>query len=143
MVGQSLSQGPKLVCFLGYPSNQKGYKLLDLNNKNVLFSRDVSFHEDSFPFSMSDDNENSPHIFPIPNLNSGVFHDSDSFVPIQLPKNMFFLILAPLLLLHLQLSYPLLKFSIILISEDQTAPTKALCQIISRTIFATLYFLIL
>ncbi|KAL0361137.1 UNVERIFIED_CONTAM: Retrovirus-related Pol polyprotein from transposon TNT 1-94 [Sesamum radiatum] len=33
-----------------YVSGQKGYKLYDLNNKRILISRDVIFHEEEFPF---------------------------------------------------------------------------------------------
>lgn len=50
--------------FLGYPSNQKGYKLLDLETKKITVSRDVHFVENHFPFShTSVDNS----IFPIHN----------------------------------------------------------------------------
>ncbi|XP_073307175.1 uncharacterized protein [Primulina huaijiensis] len=35
---------------LGYPSNIKGYKLLDINTKEKFISRDVTFHETTFPF---------------------------------------------------------------------------------------------
>ena len=37
--------------FLGYPFNVKGYKLLDLDSHTVFLSRDVVFHESTFPFS--------------------------------------------------------------------------------------------
>lgn len=36
--------------FLGYPSGYKGYKLLDLTTNKVFVSRDVVFHEHTFPF---------------------------------------------------------------------------------------------
>ncbi|KAL4332005.1 hypothetical protein GQ457_07G011040 [Hibiscus cannabinus] len=36
--------------FLGYPKNIKGYRLYDLQNRNVFVSRDVIFCEDTFPF---------------------------------------------------------------------------------------------
>ncbi|CAM8969964.1 unnamed protein product [Rhodiola kirilowii] len=35
---------------LGYPSGQKGYRLYDLQTKEIYHSRDVVFHEDQFPF---------------------------------------------------------------------------------------------
>lgn len=41
--------------FLGYPSTQKGYKLLNLINKNVFVSRDVKFYEQVFPFHNNSD----------------------------------------------------------------------------------------
>lgn len=36
--------------FLGYPMGKKAYKLLNLEIKQVFFSRDVTFHENVFPF---------------------------------------------------------------------------------------------
>ncbi|KAK9064691.1 hypothetical protein SSX86_016073 [Deinandra increscens subsp. villosa] len=36
--------------FLGYSNQKKGYKLLSLDNKEILFSRDVKFYEVVFPF---------------------------------------------------------------------------------------------
>lgn len=41
--------------FLGYPSTQKGYKLLNLLTKNVFVSRDVKFHEHIYPFHTNSD----------------------------------------------------------------------------------------
>ena len=42
---------------MGYPFGVKGYKVLDLSNNKVFLSRDVVFHENSFPFGSV-----SPHI---------------------------------------------------------------------------------
>ncbi|KAL8108292.1 hypothetical protein AgCh_024661 [Apium graveolens] len=39
--------------FLGYTSSQKGYKVLNLNNNQLLVSRDVIFYENHFPFHLS------------------------------------------------------------------------------------------
>ena len=36
--------------FLGYPSSQKGYKLLNLLTNQTFVSRDVMFHETIFPY---------------------------------------------------------------------------------------------
>ena len=36
--------------FIGYPYDQKAYKLLDLETKRIFTSRDVYFHENIFPF---------------------------------------------------------------------------------------------
>lgn len=36
--------------FIGYPFNHKGYKVLDLETKNIYVSRDIIFHETLFPF---------------------------------------------------------------------------------------------
>nr|XP_023901990.1 uncharacterized protein LOC112013839 [Quercus suber] len=43
--------------FLGNPFGVKGYKVLDLSNNRVFLSRDMVFHENSFPFASV-----SPHI---------------------------------------------------------------------------------
>ena len=37
--------------FMGYPVGYKGYKLLNLATKQFFISRDVIFHEDTFPFA--------------------------------------------------------------------------------------------
>lgn len=49
---------------LGYPANKKGYKLLNIVNKQTFTSRDVKFYESIFPF-----NTNSENLFmtPVPN----------------------------------------------------------------------------
>lgn len=39
--------------FLGYTSSQKDYKVLNLNNNQLLVSRDVIFFENNFPFHLS------------------------------------------------------------------------------------------
>ena len=39
--------------FIGYPPNQKAYKVLNLNTFKVHITRDVSFHEKHFPFHFS------------------------------------------------------------------------------------------
>ncbi|KAK1430741.1 hypothetical protein QVD17_13699 [Tagetes erecta] len=38
--------------FLGYSINKKGYKLWDLDDKTIIFSRDVNFYESVFPFKI-------------------------------------------------------------------------------------------
>ena len=38
--------------FLGYPSTQKGFKLLTLLTRNFFVSKDVTFHEHIFPFKI-------------------------------------------------------------------------------------------
>lgn len=44
--------------FLGYSMNQKGYRVLDLQTKRVVVSRDVKFFEQEFPFK-TDNNSTS------------------------------------------------------------------------------------
>nr|XP_009758219.1 PREDICTED: uncharacterized protein LOC104210944 [Nicotiana sylvestris]XP_016445225.1 PREDICTED: uncharacterized protein LOC107770429 [Nicotiana tabacum] len=43
----------KAVVFLGYSVTQKGYKLLDLETKQLFVSRDVVFKEHIFPFQQT------------------------------------------------------------------------------------------
>ncbi|XP_075079058.1 uncharacterized protein LOC142164669 [Nicotiana tabacum] len=51
--------------FLGYPCGKKGYKLLNMSNSSVFYSRDVIFHEHIFPYSSSSSPSLSS-IFPSP-----------------------------------------------------------------------------
>ncbi|XP_070043049.1 uncharacterized protein [Nicotiana tomentosiformis] len=50
--------------FIGYPCGKKGYKLLNLSNHSILFSRDVQFHESIFPNSSSLPSSIFPVSFP-------------------------------------------------------------------------------
>ena len=50
--------------FLGYPFGVKGYKLLNLVTRQIFISRDVSFHENVFPFISSVNTPQSPFSFP-------------------------------------------------------------------------------
>ncbi|KAL2236839.1 UNVERIFIED_CONTAM: Retrovirus-related Pol polyprotein from transposon RE1 [Sesamum indicum] len=49
--------------FVGYAFGQKGYKLYDLDDKVMLISRDVIFHENCFPYK---DISESEHAVPLP-----------------------------------------------------------------------------
>lgn len=49
---------------LGYVAEHKGYRLLDLVNKAIFASKDVVFHEDSFPYKIL--NTQSSPIVPLP-----------------------------------------------------------------------------
>ncbi|GKD41159.1 hypothetical protein Tco_1261366, partial [Tanacetum coccineum] len=51
------SRSDKCV-LLGYSSSKKAYKLFSLDNRNVVFSRDVKFYETVFPFKMRNINVN-------------------------------------------------------------------------------------
>lgn len=48
------SRSRKFV-FLGYPFGKKGWKVYDLETKEVFVSRDVRFLEDVFPFAGASD----------------------------------------------------------------------------------------
>lgn len=39
--------------FVGYPHGQKGWRLYDLDNGDIFFSRDVTFYENNFPLTQS------------------------------------------------------------------------------------------
>ena len=50
------------MCFLGISFWVKGYKVLDLATNRVFISRDVAFHENSFPFAFISTNIADPFI---------------------------------------------------------------------------------
>lgn len=39
--------------FIGYPQGQKGWRVFDLDTQRIFVSRDVIFHEDTYPFAQS------------------------------------------------------------------------------------------
>ena len=48
--------------FIGYPTNQKAYKLYDLNTHKIIISRDVYFYEKHYPYHINSDTTNTqPH----------------------------------------------------------------------------------
>ena len=70
--------------FLGHPFNVKGYKLLDLDSHTVFLSRDVVFHESTFPLSsnLPQSLELIPlHVFSSNSTPSSVFIDFPSSNP--------------------------------------------------------------
>lgn len=71
--------------FLGYPSGQKGYKLLNLDTKKVFVSRDVQFHESIYPFSVN--SSTSPSLFPI---SSPISEPSMTNIPTDSPPTILF-----------------------------------------------------
>lgn len=52
--------------FVGYPSNQKGYKLYDPVSKTFSISRHVVFQENIFPYSDRNSDSTSFPYFPFP-----------------------------------------------------------------------------
>ena len=64
--------------FLGYPSDIKGYKLMDLNTNKILVSLNVIFNETNFPFQVLPQHlETHSFMFPL----SQSFSDSPSTTP--------------------------------------------------------------
>lgn len=88
--------------FLGYPHGYKGYKILDLHTNQTSISRNVIFHETTFPFSehirSSEHDIFGQHVLPLPvpdspfpayfdlGHNSSIFPDNSS-VSIDVPSS--------------------------------------------------------
>ena len=69
--------------FLGYPSNQKGFKLLNLMIQKVFVSRDVTFHEHIFPFIIFP----TPSTPPSPSISINPLILPDDSVSTSLPSS--------------------------------------------------------
>ncbi|RVW13199.1 Retrovirus-related Pol polyprotein from transposon RE1 [Vitis vinifera] len=54
------SELSKKCVFIGYSTNQKGYRCLDLGTSKVYISRHIIFYEDQFPAKDMDESSNSP-----------------------------------------------------------------------------------
>ncbi|KAI5446626.1 hypothetical protein KIW84_014461 [Lathyrus oleraceus] len=71
--------------FLGYPVGYKGFKVYDLVSNTFHVSRDIVFHEDTFPFhSLSDNNirDDPFHNIVLPSsISDHLPYDIDDFVP--------------------------------------------------------------
>ena len=52
--------------FLGYPSNHRGYRCLDMSTRKIIISRHVKFVEDVFPFAALPPVPRPPPITPLP-----------------------------------------------------------------------------
>ncbi|CAH9143251.1 unnamed protein product [Cuscuta epithymum] len=52
--GDKFEERGKPCVFLGYPHGQKGYRVYDLIEENILTTRDVTFVESIFPFKTTD-----------------------------------------------------------------------------------------
>lgn len=51
--------------FLGYPNGQKGYRVCDLHTKKCFVTRNITFHETSFPFATISSSPSSTPLFPV------------------------------------------------------------------------------
>ncbi|GKE39007.1 retrovirus-related pol polyprotein from transposon TNT 1-94 [Tanacetum coccineum] len=74
--------------FLGYPSNQKGYKFYNLLNKTTFVSRDAVFNETVFPFA-EDSTKNflSPLLTTFPCLSQASNYWEESSSDYVIPNN--------------------------------------------------------
>lgn len=65
-----LSNKSTLNCFLGYSPSHKAYRCLRIDNNDIIISRHVLFHEESFPcqenFLFSNPSKNEKPILDIP-----------------------------------------------------------------------------
>ncbi|GJX34562.1 cysteine-rich receptor-like protein kinase 8 [Tanacetum coccineum] len=73
--------------FLGYPAQQKGYKLYNLLTHSCFVSRDVQFHEHIFPFAESSTAQFCQPM-PVPMPSSKVIFDEPIVLPTNVPVHM-------------------------------------------------------
>ncbi|GJW52763.1 putative RNA-directed DNA polymerase [Tanacetum coccineum] len=78
-----LSGRSEKCVFIGYSSVKKAYKLFSLDNRRVLFSRDVKFYETVFPFKMK--NTKRHDLADVDYTNCGVHSNTDA-APMQHPE---------------------------------------------------------
>lgn len=69
--------------FMGYPNGQKGYKVLDLGTGSLFTSRDITFHENIFPFHLNNfpPTSNIPHSFTLDPIYIPTSSDPSDIMP--------------------------------------------------------------
>ncbi|KAL0408303.1 UNVERIFIED_CONTAM: Retrovirus-related Pol polyprotein from transposon TNT 1-94 [Sesamum radiatum] len=71
--------------FLGYCSNQKGFRLYDLDNEQLIVSRDVVFHEKTLPLRVTSSTPN--HDAPLPLISIADNSPTDTLTPAFTPSS--------------------------------------------------------
>ncbi|GJY16990.1 putative RNA-directed DNA polymerase, partial [Tanacetum coccineum] len=71
------SERSEKCVLIGYASGKKAYKLFSLENRNVLYSRDVKFYETVFPFKMNNNDRSLNEHTDISTLNFFDQYESD------------------------------------------------------------------
>lgn len=67
------------MCFLGYATDYKGYKVLDLDTNQIFVSRNVTFHETIYLFKTRTHSDDHDSLFPATIL--------PMFVPVSLDSD--------------------------------------------------------
>lgn len=69
--------------FLGYKPGTKGFIILNLKTRELIVSRNVTFHESIFPLIQTNPNSNSPIFFPFPVIVASNLAAYDDVLPPQ------------------------------------------------------------
>ncbi|XP_070040732.1 uncharacterized protein [Nicotiana tomentosiformis] len=121
--GRNKFQSRAISCiFLDYPCGKKGYKLLNMSNSSVFYSRDVIFHEHIFPCSSSSSHSLSS-FFPTP------FVDIPSSPPVILSHHVSSSAIPSSVIIPLSTSAPLTSPAI----PPTSTPTRATPHLIKST----------
>ncbi|KAL0458877.1 UNVERIFIED_CONTAM: hypothetical protein Slati_0514900 [Sesamum latifolium] len=70
--------------FIGYVQGQKAFKLFDLTKKSIIISRDVTFHEDTFPYQHCSQHSEPDPPLPIPSFTTDIplsQSDTETLIP--------------------------------------------------------------
>lgn len=97
--------------FIGYPPNQKGYKLYDLTTHTTFSSKDVVFHEHVFPFlsaeseSGAERNQTVDNFMPLCPMIHDEEEENETDFDVPMPKTNDLQLLLKYILLHIHLLY--------------------------------------
>jgi hypothetical protein len=111
----------KPCIFLGYPFQQKGYKLFDIHTHFVFVSRDVIFHKSIFPFAVD----------LLKTSSDGVFLSSDGVSPVNPYSYSDSVLPRPIPDLSDPLSFPQSQ-SVPISSQSQPVPISSQSQSVNQ-----------